>query len=279
MSTSGTLLGRIVESTRRRVAERRALPLPERPPAAGAPRAGQFRDALRRPTAEAPVRFLCELKRASPSRGLLRPEFDPEALAREYALGGADALSVLTEPEFFLGSTQYLTEARIASERPCLLKDFVLDSWQIDEAAGIGADAVLLIVALLDDPDLSDLIRRARRCGLDALVEVHTEEELGRALAADADLVGINHRDLETFDIDVRVSERLKPLVSHGVVVVSESGISTPDDVARLSALGVDALLVGEHFMRAESPGDALRDLRRAAQEAARPARTGRSSP
>lgn len=270
MTESATLLGRILESTRRRIEVRRSLPLPERPAGAGQARLGRFRDALRRPTPEAPVRFLCELKRASPSRGVLRKDFDPEGLAREYASAGGEALSVLTEPDYFQGSPAFLTIARLASSRPCLLKDFVIDPWQIDESVGLGADAVLLIVALLDDLELATLMRAARRSGLDALVEVHNEEELGRALAADADLIGINHRDLETFDVDPRVTERLRPLISHGVVVISESGISTPEDVHNLSQLGVDALLVGEHFMRADHPGEALASLRRAADSSVR---------
>jgi indole-3-glycerol phosphate synthase len=216
------------------------------------------------------MRFLCELKKASPSRGILRADFEPAKLARDYAAHGADALSVLTEPEFFDGRHEYLTEARLSSGRPCLLKDFVLDPFQIEEAARFGADAVLLILALLDDGELRDLQECAHQHGLDALVEVHSEEDLGRALSADADLVGINNRDLTTFDVDPKVTERLFPLVSQDVTLVSESGVATSEDIHRLSHLGVDAVLIGEHFMVAESPGKALAELRRAAEDAVR---------
>jgi indole-3-glycerol phosphate synthase len=248
------------------------LPLPERPSDIGSPSRGRFCEALRRPAARLPIRFLCELKKASPSGGILRADFDPAALAHDYAANGADALSVLTEPEFFDGRHEYLTEARLASHRPCLLKDFVLDPFQIDEAAHYGADAVLLILALLDDEEFRDLLACAHENHLDALVEVHSEDELGRALSANADLVGINNRNLETFEVDTEVTERLFPLVSQEVTLVSESGVSGVEDVRRLSELGVDAVLIGEHFMTSESPGRALAELRQTAETAARTA-------
>lgn len=263
-----TILKRIVESTLRRVERRRTLHLPERPTDIGSPRIGRFRDALRRQTPSLPLHFLCEIKRASPSKGMLRPEFQPDLLAHDYAAHGADAISVLTEPEFFQGAHEHLAMARLASNRPCLLKDFVLDPFQIEEAAAYGADAVLLILSLLDEEQFVDLLSCTRQRGLDALVEIHTEDELGVALAADADLVGINNRDLETFEVDPGVTARLRPLVSHGVVVVSESGISTAEDVRLFSDLGIDALLIGEHFMRAEKPGHALDEMKRAARRA-----------
>lgn len=262
-----SILREIAESTRRRIESRRQLHLPERPTEIGPPRRGRFRDALRRSSNGVPVRFLCELKKASPSRGLLRASFDPATIASEYAAHGASALSVLTEPEYFDGRLEYLTEVRTASHRPCLLKDFVLDPFQIEEAVHYGADAVLLILAMLDDEEFQSLLNCARANHLDALVEVHSEEELGRAMAADVDLVGINNRDLETFEIDPGVTERLYPLVSQEVTLVSESGISGVEDIRRLSRLGVDAVLIGEHFMIADNPGEALDVLRRAAEE------------
>jgi indole-3-glycerol phosphate synthase len=265
-----SILREIAASTRRRVERRRQQPLPARPAEIGPPRRGHFREALRRPSSGVPLRFLCELKKASPSRGILRADFEPATIAHDYAAHGADALSVLTEPEYFEGRHEYLTEARTTSHRPCLLKDFVLDPFQIDEAAHYGADAVLLIMAMLDDDEFQDLLECARASNLDALVEVHSEEELGRALAADVNLVGINNRDLVTFEIDPRVTERLFPLVSQEVTLVSESGVSGVEEIRRLSELGVDAVLIGEHFMTAENPGKALDRLRRAAADAVR---------
>jgi len=253
------LLATIAEKRRARIAERRAAHaggLPPRPENIPQPRAGAFRAALRRPSPSAPLRLLCELKRASPSKGLLRTDFDVPALARAYADGGATALSVLTEPDWFQGAPEYLTAARRAAGLPCLMKDFVVDPWQLDDAVSLGADAVLLIVALLSPDALARFVRMARARGLDALVEVHTESELDLALGAEADLVGINNRDLSTFTVDPGVTLRLKPLVPAGVVVVAESGIGTTDDVRALTAAGVDAALVGEAFMREGAPAD-----------------------
>jgi len=268
--TMPSILRKIADSTRRRVERRRQQRMPDRPTDIGPPLRSRFREALRRPSSGVPLRFLCELKKASPSRGILRANFEPGAIAHDYATHGADALSVLTEPEYFGGCHEYLTEARTRSYRPCLLKDFVLDPFQIEEAAHYWADAVLLIMAMLDDGEFQSLLEYAHETNLDALVEVHSEEELGRALAADVDLVGINNRDLETFEIDPGVTERLFPLISQEVTLVSESGVSGVEDIRRLSQLGVDAVLIGEHFMAAESPGEALDQLRRAAEDAVR---------
>jgi indole-3-glycerol phosphate synthase len=200
----------------------------------------------------------------------LRDDFEATALAHEYALHGADALSVLTEPEFFRGDHEFLLQARLASGRPCLMKDFVLDPYQNEEAVHYGADAILLILALLDGSEFRDLQSCAKSHHLDVLVEVHSEEELGRALEGDSDLIGINNRDLETFEIDPQITARLHPLVDHGIPVVSESGIATPDDIRMFSGIGIDAVLIGEHFMRAERPGRALDQLREAATAAVR---------
>ena len=247
------LLATIAERRRLRIAERRAqFPdgLPPRPAAFPPPRAGAFRATLRRPSPSAPLRLLCELKRTSPSKGLLRADFDVPILARSCADGGATALSVLTEPDWFQGAPEYLTAARRASGLPCLMKDFVVDPWQLDDAVSLGADAVLLIVALLPLERLASLIRTAHARGLDALVEVHTEDELDVALGAEARLIGVNNRDLSTFIVDPSVTLRLKPRIPADVVVVAESGIATPDDVRALAAAGIDAALIGEAFMR-----------------------------
>jgi len=264
-----TILHEIAERRRTAIAERKkafAPGLPPRPEAFGPARTGTFRAALRR---SGPLRFLCELKKASPSKGLLREHFDVPSLARAYAQGGASALSVLTEPDFFQGDPAYLTEAKRASGLPCLLKDFVIDAWQIDEAVSLGADAVLLIVALLPLDQLDRLVRHAHMKGLDSLVEVHTDAELDVALAAGSDLIGINNRDLATFHVDPTVTLRLRPRIPAGITVVSESGIVTPEDVRRLSAARVDAALIGEAFMRQDDVAQAVATLVAAAAAAA----------
>jgi indole-3-glycerol phosphate synthase len=199
---------------------------------------------------------------------VIRAEFAVGELARAYREGGAAALSVLTEPDYFQGHPDYLTAARAASGLPCLLKDFVLDPWQLDEAVSIGADAVLLIVALLPLDRLDALARLARAKGLDTLVEVHTEAELDVALAVGVDLIGINHRDLSTFEVHPGVTLALRPRIPAGVTVVSESGIATPADIARLSAARVDAALIGEAFMRQDDVAQAVATLADAAKQA-----------
>ena len=225
---------------------------------------GAFRAALRR-DAGSGFRFLCEIKKASPSKGVLREVFDPEIIAESYAEAGADALSVLTEPSHFQGDHEYLLTARVTTGIPCLLKDFVVDPYQIEEAVRYGAGAVLLIAAILPGSMLDELIACARETDVDALVEVHDEVELERALSSGADILGINNRDLTTFEVDPQTTIRLAPAVPADVVLVSESGIDEDTDFAALAQVGVDALLVGEHFMRADDPGAALSELRRRA--------------
>ena len=264
-----TILAEIAERRRAAVADRKRVAgtLPARP--FDAPKLGAFRKAIARADARTPLRFLCELKKASPSKGVLREAFDVEAIARAYRDGGASALSVLTEPDYFQGDPSYLTLARGASGLPCLMKDFVLDPWQLDEAVSLGADAVLLIVALLSMDGLDALVRQARGKGLDTLVEVHTEAELDVALSAGADLIGINNRDLTTFEVDPAVTLRLRPRIPPSVTVVSESGIATREDVVRLSAARVDAALIGEAFMRRDDVQEAVATMVAAARDAA----------
>jgi indole-3-glycerol phosphate synthase len=265
------LLYEIAARRREAVRDRRAgFPdgLPPRPIDLPPPRLGMFRAALRRATPAAPLRLLCELKKASPSKGLLRADFDPEAIARAYAAGGASALSVLTETDYFQGRPENLTLARRASGLPCLMKDFVIEPWQLDDAVHLGADAVLLIVGLLAGERLDQFIRMANARGLDALVEVHDEQELARALAADATLVGENNRDLNTFEVDPSLAVRLRAAIPEGVTVVAESGISTAEDIARLSAAHIDAALIGEAFMREPDVAQAARALAEAARAA-----------
>jgi indole-3-glycerol phosphate synthase len=201
------------------------------------------------------------LKKASPSKGLIRESFFPAELARELEHAGAAALSVLTDEEFFQGSLKNLREASGAVAIPCLRKDFILDEFQLLEARASCADAVLLIVAALTSEELSALAAGARRRGLDVLCEVHDGDELQRALDAGCDLIGVNTRDLRTFKVDLETAVALAGKFPADVVRVAESGIHSADDVARLRAAGYDAFLVGESLMRAASPGAALREL------------------
>ncbi|TMQ10588.1 MAG: indole-3-glycerol phosphate synthase TrpC [Deltaproteobacteria bacterium] len=217
--------------------------------------------ALRRPPG-APVRVIAEIKRASPSAGPIRAGADPAAIARDYARGGATSLSVLTDRQFFDGDLGFLGRARAAVDLPLLRKDFVIDAYQVAETRAAGADGVLLIVAALTAPQLGELIAAARDYQLDALVEVHDLAEADTALAAGATLLGVNHRDLKTFTMDMTLTAQIAPRVPPDVVLVGESGIRTPADVEALGRAGAHAVLVGEQLMRAESPGDALLALR-----------------
>lgn len=235
-----------------------ASEIARRAAAAAAPR--PFRRAL----LEAPApRIVAEIKRRSPSRGEIRPGFDPVSCAKAYADAGAAALSVLTDERFFGGHLDFLDAVRGSVSVPLLRKDFVIDAYQVDEARAHGADAVLLIAAALSPAELATLRAHAEDLGLDALVEVHDEAELEAALGAEATFIGVNNRDLRTFQVDLGVTERIAPSVPEGVVVVAESGIFSPEDIARLSAAGAHAFLVGESLMREEDLGLALRRLRR----------------
>jgi len=258
--TAVDLLDTIVAATRTRVAHARAAePEPALADRArrAAPRAQAFRDALAAPGR---VNVIAECKRRSPSRGVLRAAYDPVAIATGYAAGAA-ALSVLTEPMFFDGSLDHLARVRQAVDTPLLRKDFIVEPYQLLESAAAGADAVLLIVAALTDAELSGLAREAAGLGLATLVEVHTEEELDRALASGATIVGVNNRNLRTLDVDVGLSERLASRLPSSITAVSESGIRSAADIARLSALGYQAFLVGERFMTTPDPGAALSGL------------------
>ena len=209
------------------------------------------------------VSVIAEVKRRSPSKGLIREDFDPAWIARCYADAGAACLSVLTDERFFGGSLADLETVRATVDRPIIRKDFVIDAYQIDEARVAGADAILLIVSALDDPTMKSLFDHARGLGLDVLVEVHDEEELDRATALGADLIGVNNRDLKTFDVDLATTERLAERLSDpSVALVAESGIGSPEDVARLTSAGAAGFLVGESLMRQPHPGEALKALR-----------------
>ena len=205
--------------------------------------------------------IVAEIKHRSPSKGIIREEFDPVAIATSYERAGAAALSVLTEEDFFGGSLAHLRAVRDRVDLPLLRKDFLFDEYQIHEAVDAGADAFLLIVAILEDELLADLIALAAELKIAPLVEVHTAREMGRANAAGARLIGVNNRDLTTFNVDVETSERLAGSAPRDAVLVSESGIHNGQDIHRLKEAGYKAFLVGEHFMRAADPGEALRSL------------------
>jgi len=254
------ILDEILAHTRAAVADaRRAVPpsaLRDRP-AWHEPRRG-FRAALAATPAPA---VIAEIKRASPSRGIIREAFDPPAHARSYADAGAAALSVLTEPRWFQGAAEHLIAARAVVSQPLLRKDFLVDPYQVEEARAWGADAVLVIAAAGDAALRAELFAAAREHGLDVLVEVHDEREAEWAAASGATLIGINNRDLTTFRTSLETTERLARFIPSGALLVAESGIHTPADVRRMVAAGAHAVLVGEAFMAAPDPGVALREL------------------
>ncbi len=199
--------------------------------------------------------LIAEVKKASPSAGVIVESFDPVAIARNYARAGAEAISVLTDEQFFQGHLDYLAQIRAAVEVPLLRKDFILDEVQIAEASAAGADAILLIVAALAQEQLIELLEAAGRYHLDVLVEVHTLAEMERALETDAQIIGINNRNLATFEVDLAVTETLSEEVPNGMLLVSESGLRSAADIARVRACGVNAVLIGEALMRAQSGG------------------------
>jgi len=256
-TNSGSILGRIVEARREAIAHRkRVLPLVAlkiavekiaRPPR-------DFGAVLTGPG----LNVIAELKKASPSRGVLREDYRPAALAQSLEKAGAAALSVLTEEEFFEGSLAHLKEARKAVALPILRKDFLMDSWQIWEARAAEADSFLLIAALLDDASLRGLLELGRDLGMEAVVEVHDRTELSRAVGARARIIGVNNRDLTTFHVRLETSLELVEAIPEDCIAVSESGIRSHDDLERLQGAGFDAFLVGEHLMTWPDPGRAL---------------------
>jgi indole-3-glycerol phosphate synthase len=265
------LLRTITAATRRTVElrrEREPQAALERRAAGASPRGPAFEQALGREQAveaglQARLRpnVIAECKRRSPSRGVLAANYDPVSIARSYERGGAAAISVLTEPSFFDGALEHLTAVRAAVGIPLLRKDFTVDEYQLFEARAAGADAILLIVAALEQNDLARLQGRAWELGLAALVEVHDEHELQRAIEAGARLVGVNNRNLRTLAVDTRASDRLAALMPKGVVAVSESGLKTRADLERLAAAGYSAFLIGERFMTDPDPAKAIAEL------------------
>ena len=257
------ILVRILERKREEVAERSArVPVSELEAriASATPVRG-FRQALEARIADGQPGVIAEIKKASPSRGVLREDFDPEAIARSYARHGAACLSVLTDIDFFQGADDYLAQAREASGLPVLRKDFTLDPYQVQEARAIGADCILLIAAALSDAQMEELAAAAHELGMDVLLEVHDREELERALRLPVRLIGINNRNLRTFEVSLETTLDLLPEIPGDRLVVTESGILEPADVRRMRDAGVHAFLVGEAFMRAPDPGARLAEL------------------
>ncbi|BCX79484.1 indole-3-glycerol phosphate synthase TrpC [Campylobacter sp. 19-13652] len=211
---------------------------------------------------EKPYRIIAEVKKASPSKGVIKEEFDPISIAMSYANAEADAISVLTEPHYFKGDLEYLTQIRRYVPTPLLRKDFIIDRYQLLEAVVYGADFVLLIAKALSKAMLKDLLEYAYHLGLEVLVEVHDTDDVKKAIFAGAQIIGINHRNLETFEMDMSLSERLISLLPQGKIIVAESGLYEHKQLKELSKIGVDAFLIGEHFMRQENQTDAIRKIR-----------------
>lgn len=256
-----TILDQLAEHARARVAEAKwKVPLPELKQQAQSMPKGNFafEKALKKPG----ISFICECKRASPSKGLIAPDFPYLEIAKEYEAAGADGISVLTEPKWFLGSNEYLKEIARAVSVPCLRKDFTVDEYMIYEAKVLGASAVLLICSMLTEEDLREYLALCDELGLSAFVEAHDEAEVRGAVKAGARIIGVNNRNLKDFSVDTDNSRRLRGLIPKDVLFISESGVSTAEDVAKLLEIGADGVLIGETLMRAANKCAKLAELR-----------------
>jgi indole-3-glycerol phosphate synthase len=260
---SEDILAGIATYKRQEVAARQAAltdhALAERVALASPPRG--FRSALQAARGRGRLPLIAEIKKASPSKGLIRADFEPAALARAYEAGGATCLSVLTDAPSFQGADENLAIARAATTLPALRKDFLVDPWQVAESRALGADAILVILAMSDDSLAAELIREASRLGMDVLVETHDEDEIARATALGADMIGINNRDLRTFVTDLAVTEKLAEKIPASALIITESGIFSPMDAERLERAGAGAMLVGESLMRQPDVTAATRAL------------------
>ena len=256
------ILEKLAELARERVAaDRERIPEEEMRDHAAAlgPGGGEaFRSALEKPG----ISFICEIKKASPSKGLISPEFPYLQIAEAYERGGADCISCLTEPAYFLGSDRVFREVREKVKLPMLRKDFTVSAYQLDQARVMGADAALLIVSLMDGKTLERYLERCRELGIAALVETHDEQEIMTAVAAGAGIIGVNNRNLKDFSVDFENAARLRERIPAGCVYVAESGVRTAEDIAALRRIGADAVLIGETLMRAGDPGQTLKTLK-----------------
>jgi len=214
-------------------------------------------------TKDDPYRIIAEVKKASPSKGVIREDFDPLQIAQDYEKAGVNAISVLTEPHFFQGSLEYLTGIRRYVGTPLLRKDFIISQYQLVEALVYGADFVLLIAKALSKKELKDLLNYTWHLGMNALVEIHDKEDLKKAIYAGADIIGINHRNLETFEMDMQLCHKLIPLIPNGKIIVAESGINDKEIIHQLHDIGVDAFLIGEHFMRQDNIVSSVSELKK----------------
>ncbi len=264
MNDTPTILKKIIARKHEEVAERSARVsiadlkqrIADQQGSASDPRG--FADALAKSLSSGQPAVIAEIKKASPSKGVIRDPFEPAEIAASYERGGASCLSVLTDVDFFQGADEYLQQARSACSLPVIRKDFIVDPYQIYEARTLGADCILLIVAALTDAQLSDLTTLTHELGMDVLIEVHNAEELERILPLNTRLVGINNRDLHTFDVSLENTFQLLDRIPSDRIIVTESGILTPDDVAAMQARQINAFLIGEAFMRADDPGQQL---------------------
>ncbi len=215
-------------------------------------------------TKEEPIRIIAEVKKASPSKGVIKEDFDPLLIAQEYANNGANAISVLTEPHYFQGDLEYLTQIRRYVSTVLLRKDFILDKYQIVEALVYGADFILLIAKSLSTKELKELYEYALHLGLEVLVEIHDKEDLKKAMKCGANIIGINHRNLETFEMNMNLCDELIPMIPNKKIIVAESGVFDVQTIQRLNSIGVDAFLIGEHFMRVPSIEGELKKFKKA---------------
>lgn len=263
-TTSKNILEEICARTRAEVTKRASIKslkeIMEEAKAKKTPTRG-FGQAIKEKTAAKEIGLIAECKKASPSAGIIRPNYDPAMIAVQYENAGATCLSVLTEPAYFYGNNEDLSIARSACSLPVLRKDFILDPWQVYESRIIDADCILLIMAMLEDHKAAELLELSRCLGMDVLVEVHNEKELNRALALDSVLIGINNRDLKTLKTDIAVTEALAPLVPPDRIIVSESGLQTASDVQKVISVGASAILVGHSLLSQENAGVAARKL------------------